>query len=234
MSRVPPSLADVPSYAVNLESRPERWWQTVEHLAEMGMRAPVRWLAVDGKATTTPEELARYQARPKRGPDCRAACLGHNKSFTSLVRYLLDEGPAPWTLFLEDDVLFAEDLHPRWEKFAGLVPDDAWMVLVGGKHPHPSHPVDPEGRVWRVNHAYATHAFLVSAEGMPVLWDVTKDMVHSFDVSWNDMHRMNRTYCPDPFLAFQRDGFSDITGRTVRHGKNMLGPGADGRGGEGL
>lgn len=222
-TRLPTALTGLPAYALNLARRTDRWEALVRHMRHAGLPAPQRWPAVDGRATSTDEELAGYE----RGAPCSrgvlAACLGTNKGFTALVTHVQEQGH-PWALLMEDDAQFHPDVHRRYEEFAGAVPADAELILLGGVHKAAPAPVDTERRVWRVKRATCTTAFLVSAAVCPRLLAANTPRRTSFDVAWQAVQADGRTYCPSPHLAVQRADYSDIGGRVARRSYRQYGP----------
>lgn len=220
---LPALLTDLPMYAVNLAHRTDRWATLTRHMHDMDLRPPVRWPGIDGRATSTDEELAGYQ----RGAPCSrgtlAACLGHNKTFTALTEHIAEKGH-PWALVVEDDVEFHPQAHARYAEFAGAVPRDAELILLGGVHKAAPAPVDPERRVWRVTRASCTTAFVVSAAVCPRLLAANTPRVKSFDVMWHTVQADGRTYCSSPHLAVQRADYSDIGGRQARRSYKQYGP----------
>ncbi|WP_149264277.1 hypothetical protein [Actinomadura sp. K4S16] len=223
--RPPATLADLPVYAMNLPRRTDRWEALTRHMALRGLPAPVQVPAVDGPAVFTPADLTGYRREVEAGFDGDAACYGQATTALNLLTSLAED-PPDWTLILEDDAVFHEDVHARYAEFAALVPDDALVVLLGCVHksinrryrpapgkPHRSSaPVEGTGeRCWRAGTVWCCHAFMASREAVPLLLEAAKPRAMSFDLAWNAVHHLGRTYLPNPHLAIQRPGdWSDI------------------------
>ncbi|WP_160161182.1 hypothetical protein [Actinomadura sp. K4S16] len=208
---VPPSLTGIPCWAINLDRRPDRWQRLTAHLQDRGLPAPARWRAIDGSTTVTAEEAGAFRAT---AAPCRAhpaPRLATARTFLALTAHLLDD-PPPWTLVLEDDAVLHEHVHARYTEFADAAPDDALMVLLGCTHRRKPRPV--QGTCWRVTRAVDAHAFLASADALPLLHAAAAPLTTDYDQAWNDVHRLGHTYAPMPHLAIQRpDDHSDLLGR---------------------
>jgi len=210
---LPSSLADVDCWAINLDRRADRWAWVTGHLRNRGLQQPQRFAAIDGRLTTSPDEIARYRRELPSGIGPIAADIGCTKSHLGLLRCLA-EAPKPWTLIVEDDVALHRDIHPRWSILAPKAPKDALMILLGCKHEQPPVSLGEGEPSWcRITHATCAHAYLVSDESLPLLIEATADVARSFDVAWNQVHQLGRTYAPLPHLAIQREDYSDISGR---------------------
>ncbi|WP_433242573.1 hypothetical protein [Actinomadura nitritigenes] len=234
--RPPATLTGLPVYALNLDRRPDRWQTLLMHMRSRGLPTPTRFPAIDGRATSTHEELVNYHREIPSGLGARAACLGISKSFLGLLSLLLQD-PPEWTLILEDDVMFHADIHTRYAEFASLVPDDALVLLLGCTHARTgdgpaargrlrSYPVDGTHRlVWRAGKVWCSHAFMASREAIPMLHAVAAQLRTSFDVAWNDVHALGRSYAPNPHLAIQRPGDrSDVANRKHTRPRRQYGP----------
>ena len=206
----PATLADLPVYAINLDSRPDRWQRLARQMAAVQLPAPRRWPAIDGRATTTADELAAYRGRNPVTAHVGAAIIGHCKTFLALLTHLM-RAPAPWTLILEDDAEFVPDIHSRYEQFAALVPGDALILALGAVHFQQPAPLPGTGRLaWLATWITASHGFLVHADALQLLHDAAWPPIEPFDNSWNSVHALGRTYCPSPHLITQGDGYSTI------------------------
>lgn len=221
----PPVLAGVPAWAVNLDRRTDRWERLTGHMARLGLTAPNRWPAVDGRATSTPAEVARFHRGQPASEAVRAVDLGTAKSFRGLLTHL-DDLQLPWALVLEDDALFLGQVHDQYTEFAALVPDDALVLLLGCIHKRRPKPLPGTSRkVWRATHVTCSHAFMVSAEAAPLLRQAAEPLTMSFDVAWNLVHQLGRSYAPSPHLAIQRPGdVSDYSGRAATRSRHQYGP----------
>jgi GR25 family glycosyltransferase involved in LPS biosynthesis len=214
MTAAPANLRNVPTWAINLDKRPDRWDYLTGHLRSRGFAAPKRWPAIDGRATTTAAELARYRRAVPTGTRATAADIGTTKTHLGLIAHLAETDPAPWTLILEDDAAFHRDLHQQWAALAPRLPEDALMVLLGCQHERRPTPLEAGNRRWsRVTRATCAHAYLVTPDVLPLLHAAAAAVTTSFDVAWQDVQRTGRVYAPLPHLAIQREDYSDISGR---------------------
>lgn len=106
-----PLHARFPAYAINLDSRPDRWQQAAQEFAQLGW--PVtRWSAV------------RYDTSPNKLSLGAAGCL---ESHRQIWQHALAEKHAVVAVF-EDDVVFSGDFKDIFPAVLADVPAD-WDVL---------------------------------------------------------------------------------------------------------
>lgn len=223
MPHPPPRITDVPSYAVNLDKRPDRWEYLTRHMKELRLPAPTRWSAIDGVATTTPAELQGYQRESKASFKTVAACYGNNRTFSALLQHVIDQSH-PWALLMEDDAYFHPEIHTRYARFAATVPDDALLVMLGAVHRHRPRPVDPDRLCWRVARATCATAYLITPEGAQHMLDTNTPRRTSIDRVWYPLQAEGRAYAPNPHLAVQRPNYSDIGHKHAVRSYRQYGP----------
>ncbi|MEU9576252.1 glycosyltransferase family 25 protein [Streptomyces chilikensis] len=214
MPKVPATLTGLPTYAVSLEHRTDRWELLASHMADLELPAPVRWLGVNGPAVATDQDLASYRRNAPCGRATLAGCWGSNVSFTRLMEYVQEQGHE-WALLLEDDAFFHPHVHARYAAFAERVPEDAEIVMLGGCHQLPPMPVDPDSLVLRGMRMTCCTGYLVSRQVVPKLLAANTPRRKPFDVMWWPVHLEGHTYAPNPQLIVQRTSHSDIGGRVV-------------------
>jgi uncharacterized protein VirK/YbjX len=64
---------------------------------------------------------------------------------------------------------------------------------------------------------------MVTPEALPILQQAASSLTLSYDVAWNEVHALGRTYAPLPHLAIQREDYSDISGKRRAIRRNQLG-----------
>jgi hypothetical protein len=207
---VPPSLTDIPSWAINLDRRPDRWLTLCEHLRTNNLPEPSRWAAVDGAATSTDAELARYRRGNDSGLKARRADLGITKSWVGLLNAV--PPTTGWVLFFEDDVRLLPGWQDGYRQFAAECPDDAEVILLGAIHKN--QPQQVSEHVWRARKVTCAHAWLATGPTLPLFAAAAAPLTTSFDWAWNEVHDRGRTYLTRPHLAIQNPATrSDVSGR---------------------
>lgn len=170
--RVEASLLRFPAYAINLDSRADRWAQVAQEFAQL--RWPVtRWSAV------------QYEKSPNALPTGAAGCL---ESHRQIWRHALGAPHDTFAVF-EDDVVFSGDFKDIFPAVLADLPQD-WDVL----HLHSFHAstetVTP--RVVRFcAQGWGSHGYLLRANvcekllrqtsdaRAPVDWQLTRGLVQN-------------------------------------------------------
>lgn len=133
---------------LNWEGAPERWRQTQEECRRVGLVVE-RWPGADKRRLPDLPKITRGEL---------ACTLGH----LSIAEALLESGDPAW-LVLEDDVIFCRDFASHWTEMELDVPEDWDFLFLGSTWRTASTPVSP--RLHRLESAYSTHAYLISAKG---------------------------------------------------------------------
>jgi hypothetical protein len=152
-----------------------------------------------------------------------AGRLGCRQSHLEVVRRAKKEGFRN-VLILEDDVIFSKDFNNRWPLYADMLREIDWNTFHFGPHfidpPKSVRPNLYEVRRHNLLHCYALNAsaFDLYISEMGADDDRFADFVFA-DVAT----RLGNAYCPNPFLAWQRDGFSDLVGEELRIWSDQIG-----------
>ena len=197
---------------INLDRRPDRWRQFVDHLAEIDwpFRPPVRFSAVDGEVIPHPDWF-------QPGAGAWACQLSHMRVIEEALKNQTEN-----VLILEDDVRFPADLRERAARFLGQVPSDWHQLYLGGQHvlTDTQPPMELNSEVLTPyavgrTHAYALHqpyyATLYRAlSGFPTQ---AKNPNAHLDYRMVDLHETGcyGIFAPHEWMAVQGDNLSDIS-----------------------
>lgn len=207
-------------YVINCAHRPDRLLAVKEHLAETQMADIDKvffYPAIIGDWTTAPSGWGAGNG----GWGCRSS---HSRIVEDVLHtrdmevedypLLLDS-----VLILEDDVFFVEDALVRLNTFMEAVPDDWEQIYLGGQHRRKPVVVSDSVSVGlSVNrtHAYALRqtnyqAFYRHINFAPDYIGTNKHIDHQLELAHN--RRDWNVYCPTRWIAGQRAGTSNISGK---------------------
>lgn len=191
---------------INLDRRPDRMEELEADLqrANWPFLDPTRFRAVD--ASKLPQHIAWKSGAGAWG------CMQSHRQI--LQEALMDD--VKNLLVLEDDVTFASNFDEKVLQFLRDVPSDWDQIMLGGQlcsrdgRQCFSKPVVPG--VVRVGGCERTHAYAVRGRGMLDLYAKWCGAVGHCDHVMGPWQHDYNVYAPDPFLAGQREGKSDISG----------------------
>jgi len=206
-------------YVINCAHRPDRLEETKKHLEETGM-ANNDWVyyypAIIGDWTTCPADW---------GSGWGAwGCLRSHQRILEDVLHTRDDRHAMTldnVLILEDDVIFKEDSLEKLNEFMEAVPDDWGQIYLGGQHRRT--PVDTENNNVVIGGSVnRTHAHAING---PSITSVYRHISYATDYKGSSKHIDHQlevahrrkdwpVYCPKEWIAGQRAGSSNISGKT--------------------
>jgi GR25 family glycosyltransferase involved in LPS biosynthesis len=202
-------------YAVNLDSRPDRWEETSKECEKVGFNV-VRIPGVDGQKL--PEsEVNRFMnsVHNNLGPETLRPGMAASKLGAHLAQINLlkraTEDDHDLTFMLEDDVVFVEGFSALLKARLPYIPEN-WEILTMGAI-HWRKPIEVGGGVWRVRGCWSAHALLLTRTGRSRLLEAMEKMDAPIDETWRPFAEEGVFYALHPPLATQRAGHSDITGR---------------------
>lgn len=186
-------------YCVNLAKRPERWESAKKQFSKHNIHVE-RYDAVDGKTignipTLKPGELG--------------CLISHLDILMNCQKNNIKN-----VLITEDDVQFCENFNSKFSQYLKELPE--WdMLYFGANHalcnPYESNPpIKITDHVYRILHAYSTHAYAVNSTCYQYLIDHLSKMTHPLDVMYSRIQRDLKVYLFRPHLAWQSEGYSDI------------------------
>jgi len=206
-------------YVINCAHRPDRLEETKRHLEETGM-ANNDWViyypAIIGDWTTCP---ADWQS----GRGAWGCLRSHQRILEDVIhtRDQRNQLTVGNVLILEDDVIFRENALENLNTFMEAVPDDWGQIYLGGQHRRDITSTDSP-HVVVGNSVNRTHAYAVNAPTLTSLYrhisyatdyrNTNKHIDHQLELA----HRRKDwpVYCPTNWIAGQRAGSSNISGKT--------------------
>lgn len=180
-------------YCINLERRPDRKEQAQTRFDAIGLS--VQFIkAVDGKTL-----------QPVNG--INTGELGCILSHVSIYKDAETKGYKR-ILILEDDCVFEYNINDLFNEYIKEVPKDWGLLYFGGSHLKIPLPVND--KVHRLIHTYTTHCYAVNFEVVKGLSEMIGNNLQ-IDVTLAHLQMKYPSYGFKPNLAWQLDGYSDIT-----------------------
>ena len=206
-------------YVINCAHRPDRLEEVKKHLEETGM-------ADNGKVIYYPAIIGDWTTCPDDWGSGRGAwgCLRSHQRILEDVLHIRDDR---WdlnidsVLIMEDDVIFKDDALQKLNEFMEAVPKDWGQIYLGGQHRRHPMPIENPNIVIGKS-VNRTHAYAVNAPKLTALYrhisyasdyrGSTKHIDHQLELA----HRRGDwpVYCPKEWIAGQRAGSSNISGKT--------------------
>lgn len=188
---------------INLKRRPERYAATMKMIEEMKdwpFPMPERFEAIDAEKIPTPIGW----------PDGGGA-WGCMQSHRQVLERAMMDGVEN-LLVLEDDVVFVENFAKQVVAFMQQVPDDWEQIMFGGQLFGNSKNEQVKPGIIRVADCHRTHCYAVRGQYMRDLYSKWCSSYGHCDHVMGPLQRDRMVYAPDPFIAGQREGWSDISG----------------------
>lgn len=189
---------------VNLDRRKDRVQRMTKVIAECNwpFREPERFRAIDASKLKLPPYWF-----------AGGGAYGCLRSHQRLLEDAILDGVESM-LILEDDVVFRPDFGIQVTKFLEAVPSDWDQLMIGGQLMGNSTREQVAPGVMRVTNCQRTHCFAVRGQFMHELYAKWCGSYGHCDHVMGPFQSRYRVYAPDPFLAGQDEGHSDINGRS--------------------
>jgi len=206
-------------YVINCAHRSDRLEETKKHLEETRM-------ADNDKVHYYPAIIGDWVTHPADWGSGRGAwgCLRSHQRILEDVLHARDDRHMMTldnVLILEDDVIFKEDSLEKLNEFMEDVPEDWGQIYLGGQHRRTPKDTDiPNVRIG--NSINRTHAHAINGSSITAVYrhisyatdyrNTNKHVDHQLEVA----HRRKDwpVYCPKEWIAGQRAGSSNISGKT--------------------
>lgn len=205
-------------YVINCAHRPDRLEETKRHLDETKM-------ADNDKVHYYPAIIGDWTTCPADWGSGRGAwgCLRSHQRILEDVIHARDDRhimSLDNVLILEDDVIFKDDSLEKLNEFMEVVPDDWGQIYLGGQHRrHPKETDIPNVIIG--NSINRTHAHAING---PSITSVYRHISYASDYRGSSKHIDHQlelahrrkdwpVYCPKEWVAGQRAGASDISGK---------------------
>lgn len=186
-------------YCINLAKRSERWESAKKQFLNNNITA-IRYEAIDGN---------QYDSVNGLKPGELGCLLSHLNILKECQKNNIEN-----VLITEDDVQFCEDFNFKFFEYIKELPK--WDILyLGANHalcnPYENNPpIKITEHVYRVIHAYSTHAYAVNKSCYQYLIDHISKSTNSLDVMYSQIQKNLEVYIFRPHLAWQSEGYSDI------------------------
>lgn len=186
-------------YCINLDKREDRW-NNVKNQFETHNINVQRFSAIDGKTLDFNQHIS---------PGAFGCLMSH-------LKILKDASEKNYNriLITEDDVEFCDDLNSTFFEYEKQLPN--WDILyLGANHAlcntyENNPPIRVTENVYKVEHAYALHAYAVGKSSYQILIDNISKMNEPVDVIISRILKNLNAYLFRPHLAWQSSGYSDI------------------------
>jgi len=185
-------------YCINLDRRPDRWKRCQEIFRQHNLDVE-RFSAIDG---TT---LNRYN-RLKPGE------IGVSRSNLAIIKQAKKNHYKSICIF-EDDVELADDFNQKFSEYIQEVPDDWAFIYLGGANKRPAIPVSVH--IYKLKRMSCAYAMIIHNKIYDVIIKELTAEERWADVNYNLLQRIYPAYVTIPYLAWVRDGYSDIENRIV-------------------
>lgn len=206
-------------YVINCAHRRDRLEETKKHLEETRM-------ADNDKVHYYPAIIGDWTTCPADWGSGRGAwgCLRSHQRILEDVIHARDDRhimSLDNVLILEDDVIFKDDSLEKLNEFMEVVPDDWGQIYLGGQHRrHPKETDIPNVIIG--NSINRTHAHAING---PSITSVYRHISYASDYRGSSKHVDHQlelahrrkdwpVYCPKEWVAGQRAGASNISGKT--------------------
>lgn len=188
-------------YCINLDRRPDRWELASAEFKKHNLQVE-RFSAVDGHAV-------KHKDRLKLKPGLHGCTMSHY-----LIIDRARELGYETIMIFEDDVVLHDQFVEQLAFILVDLPSDWHMLMLGGSHRLPPTPL-PGVKYMRVNKTLTSHGYVIRHTFYSRLLAKLADMKTPIDCAFADLQPYNKIYVPDPPLAWQRAGFSDIENREM-------------------
>jgi len=206
-------------YVINCAHRPDRLKETKKHLRETGMADVEKvyfYSAIIGDWTTCPVDWV--SGRGAWG------CLRSHQRILEDVLHTRDDRyrmSLENVLVLEDDVIFKDDSLEKLNLFMEALPEDWGQIYLGGQHRRKTSFTKSDS-VLVGNSVNRTHAYAVN---QPTFTQLYRHISYATDYRHTHKHIDHQlelahqrkdwpVYCPKEWIAGQRAGSSNISGKT--------------------
>jgi hypothetical protein len=187
------------AYFISLERREDRRHELTLELERVGLCA--EWYLGQEPKTSPPGADLR-----KHG--CKMSHLGALKRGRDFNHESI--------LIMEDDVIFHKDFATLWPKYQEILTYGkiSWDVFTFGAIIQ-EEPLQTTNFLklgaYALGHCYAVHRRIYDV----AIREFEKPDIRNNDFIYRDLAREYNVFCPNPFLAWQRDGYSDLQRQTV-------------------
>jgi hypothetical protein len=220
-------------FCVNLDSRPDRWFESLVEFEKVGLKDKVERLsgveldtnhAMKGRAGVTSSFRKIWQEVEYENERLSVATMHDLKSENVLI--------------FEDDVVFTKDAVDILSKSVSDLSTVDWDmfylgVSVDAGRSHESPPFERiTDSLLKCRNCQCLHAVAYNVKILPHLLKMVPDknfilnwLAHNKSIDWWIMENIQEEYnvfCTDPMIATQRPSFSNIDNNQADWGQNLI------------
>lgn len=188
---------------VNLDRRPDRWRRMQVKFYRLGLKAVLRFPAVDGQKLAMPSSW-------KHTSGAYGCLLSH----LSVVRQARQRG-LPHVLIFEDDAVFARRFRERFATCVEQLPGDWDMLFFGALHK--DEPIRISDNIGRITRANSTYAYVVRESVFDAFIELNSKAETVLDENSFILQRQFNCYCFIPNLVWVETDYSDAQNRFEHH-----------------
>ena len=206
-------------FIINLDSRPDRWYQIVANLRQHGVHNYERVSAIKPAKDvihSQPNWLETYQHLRQHGLNGHdtsrsycVGCLGCKLSHTHVLRLALQRGYQK-VLILEDDAELLPEAASALHQALRELPPNWNLLYLMANHAKPPQPLPDYSHLVEVQMSATTGGYAVQRHFMKMLLEALEDDVEEIDVTYMKLQPLVSMLCVKPHVARQRPGYSDI------------------------
>ena len=192
-------------YCINLDSSTERWDNCEKEFEKWGISGVERYTGIDGDTLDTKDQLLLPGE------------IGLIETHINIIKEA-KEKKINNILIFEDDVYFNEEILDL-NLYIESLPEDWVLFYLGAMQVGGSPPIPIGNNILKVNNALRAHSLVINSKIFDLILDLLPKLNKQVDVHYMDLQKILPTYCTNPYIAYQRNGFSDIQKKLVNRYK---------------
>ena len=201
-------------FCINLDRRPDRWQECLKQFSIHNLEVS-RFSGVDAK------NIPEIMEKVNRTPGLVFGDIGCGRSHRLIIESAKRDNLNNILIF-EDDVEFHDSLNEVFSKFIQEVPDDWYILFLGGNHSLNNvwqrEPVMKiSEHVYKLIFCHSTHAYAIRKKAYDKIIECLLPENDKGDILFSHAQIQLNTYVLRPHLAWQRDSYSDVLEENVNY-----------------
>ena len=193
-------------FCINLKRREDRWKDSIKEFEKNRIKFVERFEAIDSL------DLKDESVKIKKGAYCLSLTI-------QKLLIMAKEKNYEHVMIFEDDVTFHNDFKNLSDKFLTDIKSKLkdWDMIYFGVN-NITKPIKVSDNINKLTKAYSAHCMIIRN----TMYDEILNLIEiegknkEIDVIYGEMHKYTNSYCSNPALASQREGFSDIECKVVK------------------